>query len=113
MYEYKVKSIDRVVDGDTVYLTIDLGFYVNYRVKLRIEGIDAPEIRGPERPQGMIVKEYAKELLDLHQGDLILKTTRKPDKYGRWLGDIFMEDHQTTLGKMVERFYKYDLKFTK
>lgn len=104
MYTYNIKKIDRVVDGDTVYLTVDLGFYVDYRVRLRVEGIDAPEVRGSEKIEGLKVKEYAIGIL-ANQETLILRTTGKPDKYGRWLGDIFIGEGQESFARLVEEFY--------
>ena len=43
MYTYRVKSINRIVDGDTIDVTIDLGFSININQRIRVAGIDSPE----------------------------------------------------------------------
>jgi micrococcal nuclease len=55
MYEYKALIIS-VYDGDTVTALVDLGFFVKKEAKLRLYGIDTPEIRGEEREKGLISK---------------------------------------------------------
>ena len=97
MYEYRVKEITKVVDGDTIYLTADLGFYIDFRVKLRLADIDTPEIFGradeAEKEKGYKCKEFGEQLLSNHASGghtLMLQTTGKADKYGRWLGDIWL-----------------------
>ena len=45
MYEYRVKSVERIVDGDTVDIIIDLGFGLFTKERCRLEGIDTPEKR--------------------------------------------------------------------
>ena len=53
MYQYKIFSIKKIYDGDTITAVIDLGFGVYKTAILRLKGIDAPELRGDERPEGI------------------------------------------------------------
>ena len=67
MYEYKIKSIDRVVDGDTVDVIIDLGFDILHKTRVRLYGIDAPESRTrdlEEKKRGLKATQRLTELLD-------------------------------------------------
>lgn len=92
LYHYQ-GWVDRVVDGDTVYLTLDVGFKMRrHRASYRLLGIDAPEVRGEERPEGLKAKEYLQTLLPL--GKSVVVRTRKHGKYGRYLADLWLEDHQ-------------------
>lgn len=81
--------VNRGVDGDTVYVTIDLGLNVLTTAKLRLLGINAPEIRGAQRPKGLISK---KALFDKIFGqEIVVKTHKdKQGKYGRWLAEIWL-----------------------
>lgn len=88
MYEYKAKLV-RVVDGDTVYLEVDLGFHIRTELSFRLVGIDAPEVRGSEREAGLKSKAALEELLA--KGSITVKT-EKTGKYGRWLANIFVHD---------------------
>jgi micrococcal nuclease len=93
LYTYKAK-ITAVYDGDTVTALVDLGFKVNFTMKLRLLGIDTPELRGEEREEGLKVRDYVRELI-LNK-DVIIKTYRdKQGKYGRYLAEIFMEEDST------------------
>ena len=98
MFEYKAHII-KVYDGDTVTADIDLGFCVILKAqKLRLIGIDAPEIRGSERPSGILARDRLRELV--LDKDVILKTYRdKRGKYGRWLADI--EVQQVSVCKLL------------
>lgn len=90
MYEYRAKIIS-VYDGDTMTAIVDLGFYVKVELKLRLMGIDTPEIRGEERPEGLVVRDYVREMV--LEKEVIIKTYKdKQEKYGRWLAEIFLED---------------------
>ena len=63
MYEYYVHSLDKVVDGDTIDVTIDLGFDIKYSSRVRLAGIDTPESRTrdlEEKALGLEAKEYLK-----------------------------------------------------
>lgn len=80
MYNYPAKCL-RVVDGDTIELEVDLGFYVKVRQKFRIYGIDSPELKSEE---GRTAKRRLAEKVEAK--DVILDTIKdKQEKYGRYL----------------------------
>jgi len=91
MYEYRAMLM-RVVDGDTVDLSVDLGFRVYTKLRVRLTGIDTPEVRGIERPEGLVAKAYVEAALGKNfAADFgIVIRTNKTGKYGRWLADIFV-----------------------
>ena len=87
MYNYKIKKINKVVDGDTVDLDIDLGFGLTITQRVRLKGINAAETRTldlQEKSKGLVAKEWLKNELS-KQGELSIQTF-KEDKYGRILG---------------------------
>ena len=89
MYEYKA-IVKKVYDGDTVTLDIDVGFDVwikNQRVRLL--HIDAPELRGDERPDGLKAKERLLELIPVGSEVTIRTKKDKKGKYGRYLVEIY------------------------
>ena len=91
LFHYQAK-VTKVVDGDTMHLDIDLGFFTWQRnVIVRLYGVNTPEIRGAERPEGLRVK-------DIVTSELLNKTItirsfkgNDSDKYGRWLVYIFLD----------------------
>jgi len=95
MYEYRVKKVHAVVDGDTIDVDIDLGFNVSYYQRVRLAGIDTPESRTldkKEKELGLEVKKRLKEILDAAK--VVVIRTEKPDsteKYGRVLGWLFVD----------------------
>jgi endonuclease YncB( thermonuclease family) len=86
VYEYTAR-LTRVVDGDTVWLSVDLGFGVHVNLDFRLYGIDTPEVVGPTRTAGLAAKAELERLLAL--GSLRI-VTYKADKYGRWLAELFI-----------------------
>ena len=85
VYEYKAK-ITNVVDGDTFDFEIDLGFGISYKNRLRLYGVDTPEVRGEERIEGLRVKDH---LIKLIEGkDVILKSKKWRGKYGRFIAEV-------------------------
>jgi micrococcal nuclease len=113
MYEYRVKEVLKIVDGDTIDVDIDLGFNVSYTQRVRLAGIDTPESRTTdlkEKALGLEVKEYLKHLLDDAE-DIVIQT-EKPDsseKYGRILGWLFINDDDTSLNeKMINEGYAWE-----
>lgn len=90
MYNYKAKIID-VYDGDTVTAMVDLGFLHFQEMKLRLYGIDTPELRGEEREQGIIVRDILREMV-LGKEVTIRSYKDRQGKYGRYLANIILED---------------------
>ena len=76
--------VQRVVDGDTLAVTVDLGFGVEVDESLRLRGIDAPEL---SRQAGVRAREFVCEALEASERVVI--ATRHRDKYGRWLADLY------------------------
>lgn len=105
MYEYKA-TIQSVYDGDTIRADIDLGFGViitgnGNGEQLRLLGIDAPEVRGAEREQGLITRDWLREILP--KGKEVTIRTKKDSKgkYGRYLAEIFVTDFPSMEGVSV------------
>ena len=93
MYEYKVKEIVKIYDGDTITVVLDLGFGVYRKEVLRLYGIDTPELRGDEREQGLISRDWLREKLDVDLDRIVVKTIQDTTgKYGRYLAEIFVDD---------------------
>jgi micrococcal nuclease len=87
MYNYKIKKINKVVDGDTVDLDIDLGFGITITQRVRLKGINAAETKTlnlEEKTKGLVAKEWLKTELSKN-GEWTIQTF-KEDKYGRILG---------------------------
>ena len=88
-YCYKATCVS-VYDGDTVTLDISLGFGVTMREKIRLLGINTPEVRGKERELGLISRDRLRELIDYK--DVIIVTHKdKGGKYGRLLATIYLD----------------------
>jgi len=87
MYEYKIKEVVKVVDGDTVDVLVDLGFSLTKKERVRVAGVDTPEVRtrnSQEKALGEDASQFTKEWFA--QGGDILVKTEKDGKYGRMLG---------------------------
>lgn len=81
----------RVVDADTLDLRLDLGFRIGFSVRVRLEGIDTPERRGPTRELGERASAFVERMLGGESRDpqLEVETLAEVDKYGgRWLGRV-------------------------
>lgn len=81
IFEYSAR-VSRVVDGDTVWLDVDLGFGIGVKLDFRLYGLNTPEVIGATRTAGLAAKAELERLLAL--GPLRIETY-KADKYGRWL----------------------------
>lgn len=82
MFTYNA-IVERVIDGDTVDVHVDLGFDIWHSVRLRLVGLDTPEMATPE---GKAAKTFVKDAIE---GQEVIITTHKTDKYGRYLAEIF------------------------
>jgi len=103
MYEYRA-TIRRVVDGDTVDVTLDLGFNILYNSRIRLLGIDTPESRTrdlEEKARGLAAKDRVKELCPVGSS-VTLKTTKDGrGKFGRILGEIFVSGIVQSINQLL------------
>lgn len=99
MYEYKATLV-RVVDGDTVRLRVDVGFYMTAELAFRLAGINTPEMIGAAATAGAAARDALAGLL-ASAPTLRVQTTRA-DKYGRWLVTIFLPDGTNVNEKLIE-----------
>ena len=91
LYHYKMR-VTKVVDGDTVYGDVDLGFNIgSRRMAFRFAGINTPETRGETRTAGLASKKYVEDLI-LNKDVVILTKKDSKEKYGRYLAEIFYLD---------------------
>ena len=88
MYTYNA-LITEVYDGDTVTAVIDLGLKISVTEKLRLLDIDAPELRGSSREDGVKARDYLRRLI-LGKEVVISTVKDKKGKYGRYLATIFL-----------------------
>ena len=77
-----------VYDGDTITVDVELGFTVHKEEKLRLARINAPELKGPERTDGLISRDALRELLN--DQDITFKDEGK-GKYGRTIAEIYID----------------------
>jgi len=105
MYEYRVKSVLAVIDGDTIDVDIDLGFDISITKRVRLAGIDTPESRTTdkyEKTLGLESKALLKQ--QLAGAKTIVIKTEKPDsseKYGRVLGWLFLDGATTSFNETM------------
>ena len=102
MYQYKIKKIHRIIDGDTVDVEIDLGFGITLSHRVRLKDIDAAETRTKdlkEKAEGLMAKEWLEKELS-KPGEWIIETT-KDDKYGRILGTLYLVGEPVTVNERM------------
>ena len=104
-YIYRIKSVGRVVDGDTIDADIDLGFDISLTKRIRLAGIDTPESRTrdlKEKELGIDAKNWLKHQLE-DAFDVVIRT-EKPDsteKYGRIIGHLFINGQDESLNNQM------------
>ena len=94
MYEYKFK-LDRVVDGDTIDVVIDLGFSILHKCRVRLLGIDTPESRTrhlDEKARGKLAKDFLSFCLASSDEHIIKTSVDSKGKFGRVLGTIYCDE---------------------
>ena len=115
-YNFRVVEINRVVDGDTIDVTIDLGFDLYKKERVRIAGVDTPEKRTrdlEEKELGIEATNWLKEKLDgaiSGDDDLVIRTelVGGMGKYGRLLGWLYIGDSELSLNEqMIDEGYAW------
>jgi micrococcal nuclease len=113
MYDFHIKNVIKVVDGDTIDVDIDLGMNtIKANERIRLAGIDTPESRTTdkfEKSLGIESKEYLKS--KLKEAKKIIIKTELPDsteKYGRMLGWLYLDGDTVSLNDhMIEDGYAW------
>ena len=108
-YNFRVTEINRVVDGDTIDVTIDLGFDLYKKERVRIAGVDTPEKRTrdlEEKALGIDATNWMKEQLEdaiNGESELTIRTELKGGmgKYGRLLGWLYVGDAEISLNEQM------------
>ncbi len=102
LYYYRAVVVS-VYDGDTIRADIDLGLHTWVkREKIRLARINAPELRGDERPAGLQSRDFLRNLI--LGKEVVLKTFKdRKGKYGRYLAEVwlFREDHWVNVNDML------------
>ena len=115
-YNFRVTEINKVLDGDTIDVTIDLGFDLYKKERVRIAGVDTPEKRTrdlEEKELGIDATNWLKEKLDgaiAGDDDLIIRTelVGGVGKYGRLLGWLYIGDADSSLNEqMIDEGYAW------
>ena len=115
-YNFRVVEINRVVDGDTIDVTIDLGFDLYKKERVRVAGVDTPEKRTRDLEEKALGYDATHWLEDKLNGaisgddDLIIRTELDGGvgKYGRLLGWLYIGDAEVSLNEqMIEEGYAW------
>jgi len=115
-YNFRVIEINRVLDGDTIDVTIDLGFDLYKKERVRVAGVDTPEKRtkdAEEKALGIDATNWLKDHLDgaiNGDDDLIIRTELDGGvgKYGRLLGWLYIGTEEVSLNEqMIEEGYAW------
>ena len=93
MYEYACKPV-RVIDGDSLIATIDLGFHIQFNTSVRLYGIDTPESRTrdpQEKKCGLLSKKFLEEAVKNGKNIIIRTQKDEKGKFGRVLGSLVID----------------------
>ena len=116
-YNFRVVEINRVLDGDTIDVTIDLGFDLFKKERVRVAGVDTPEKRTrdlEEKALGYDATNWLKEKLEgavAGDDDLVIRTelVGGVGKYGRLLGWLYIGDAELSLNEqMIDEGYAWE-----
>lgn len=108
MYTYYA-TLDRVVDGDTLDITVDLGFRICTQVRVRLAGIDTPEVyrvkkESEEYKKGMEATNFVKDwFASLESPRFLIESDKEQGKYGRWIVTVLTEDKKENLNEVLVR----------
>ena len=103
MYTYRA-IVRKIVDGDTLDCDVDMGFRAwRMNERFRLAGINAPEVRGPERDAGKASKSFVESLIKPGT-EIIIETAKDPDNFGRWIATVYI-DNKSLNDVLVEKGY--------
>ena len=112
MFEYYVKKVTKIVDGDTIDVVIDLGFDISFTTRVRLAGIDTPESRTrdlAEKALGLESKAYLASILEGAE-NIVIKTEKinSTEKFGRVLGWLYVNGEIDSVNsEMINKGYAW------
>ena len=99
MYTFEIESVVKVIDGDTIDVSLDLGFDIMTKQRVRLMGIDTPESRTSDKTEKIYgnmakqhIKEWCAKIKEGSRGVLKCKERDPRDKYGRVLAELWVGD---------------------
>jgi micrococcal nuclease len=112
MFEYYVKQVINVVDGDTIDVVIDLGFDISFTSRVRLAGIDTPESRTKDKAEKALGLESKKYLADRIKAakNVVIRTEKinSSEKFGRILGWLYLDGESNSINhEMIEKGYAW------
>lgn len=87
-YEY-LATVISVYDGDTITVSVDLGFHISQTMSVRLARINSPEVRGSSSTEGLEARDYLRSILLGKKVTLVTYKDSK-EKYGRYLADVYL-----------------------
>lgn len=109
-FSYYVNTF-RIIDGDTLQATLDLGFHLSWDFNIRLNGIDAPEIHGASKPIGdLVTKVVQKWMTSIDAQPVRVQSVSIDEKYGRLLG-VIIDQYNNSLNEFLIRnalAFQYD-----
>lgn len=99
LYHYRGVVV-RVVDGDGLEVSIDLGMRIVHTVRIRLAGINAPELHGPDRPAALDATSFLGQLVDGRT--LVLRTHKDGRSFDRYVADAFVVDSSGELHSVAD-----------
>lgn len=103
LFNYNGK-VTNVVDGDTVDMTVDLGFNVSTNIRIRLAEINAPEMKSTDKLEREMAELSKKFLSEKVLNKEVLLDSSGKDKYGRWIGTIYVNNIPVNQQMVTEGF---------
>jgi micrococcal nuclease len=112
MFEYYIKEVTKVVDGDTIDVVIDLGFDISFTSRVRLAGIDTPESRTKDKAEKALGLESKAYLASILKGaeNIVVRTEKinSTEKFGRVLGWLYVDGSPDSVNNdMIDRGYAW------
>lgn len=93
--QFFIAKVVRIIDGDTIVVEVDRGFDDYSKKRLRLAGINTPEMRGPDKAKGQLAKEFVQQWFENASRELLSVLTLKKDSFGRWISYIYKYSEET------------------
>lgn len=91
LYVYRVEEFLGNYDGDTIDVLVDLGLKAFLKMRIRLYGVNTPELRGEDKERGLIARDWVTSRLEAASSIYIRTYKDQTGKYGRWLAEVFVD----------------------